>query len=140
VEGPENVAPKLPPAVIIHGLADARDALALGLPLTLLSAPGAAVYAGVGWWIALIAAAHAEHPHPAFTDILDCADSPGRAAEAIREGQRQVVLVGTPRLLLERVEALAAECGAVVLAEAPPALDLAQPGARRRLAGWLGPT
>jgi hypothetical protein len=133
------VVPELPPAVIIHGLADARDALALGLPLTLLSAPGAAVYAGVGWWRALIAAARAEHPHLVFADILDCADSPGRAAEAIREGQRQVVLIGTPPLLLERVEVLAAECGATVLTEAPRALDLAPPGARRRLAAWLAP-
>lgn len=131
--------PELPPAVTIHGLADARDALALGLPLTLLSAPGTAVYAGVGWWLALIAAARSEHPDLAFSDILDCADSPGRAAEAIREGQRRVVLIGTPPQLLERVEALAAECGAMVLAEVPPALDLAQPGARRRLAGWLAP-
>jgi hypothetical protein len=131
--------PEPPPAVIIHCLADARDALAVGLPLILLSAPGAAIYAGVGWWRALIATAHSEHRHLAFADILDCADAPGRAAEAMREGQRRIVLTGTPPLLRERVEALAAECGAVVLTAAPPALDLARPGARRRLAEWLAP-
>jgi hypothetical protein len=131
--------PEPPPAVIIHCLADARDALALGLPLILLSAPGAAIYAGVGWWHALMAAARAEHPHRTFADILDCADAPGRAAEAIREGQRLVILIGTPPLLLERVEALALECGAVILASAPPALDLARTGALRRLAEWLAP-
>ena len=38
----------LPPAVVVHGLAMARQALEPGLPLTFLSAPGAGIYAGVG--------------------------------------------------------------------------------------------
>ncbi len=66
----------LPPAVVIHGLAMARQALAPGMPLTFLSAPGAGSYAGVGWWRAVIAAAGAPTGTP---DILDCGDAPGRA-------------------------------------------------------------
>ena len=42
------------PAVIVHGLGDARLALSVGLTVTLLSAPGAALYAGCGWWRALV--------------------------------------------------------------------------------------
>src|SRR5689334_18677107 len=42
------------PAVVIHGLADARTVLAAGSPVTFLSAPGAALFAGCGWWRALI--------------------------------------------------------------------------------------
>ncbi len=51
---------RFPPAVIVHGLDDARAALAPGRPVTLLSAPGAALYAGCGWWRALVRLAQAE--------------------------------------------------------------------------------
>lgn len=127
-----------PPAVVVHGLADARDALAPGLPVTLVSAPGAALYAGAGWWTALMAAARAEHPDRSFDDLLDCGDAPGRAAEALRAGQRLIVLRGVTPALHERVRLMAEALGAVLLPEMPEALDLARPSARRRLSGWLG--
>jgi hypothetical protein len=121
---------KLPPAVIVHGLAQARRAVAAG-PVTLLSAPGAAVYAGCGWWRAVVEASLTPGP-----DVLDCADAPGRAMEALRAGCRIIVLdPGVPAWGL--VAARAATLGARVLAIAPPALDLAAPGAMRRLAAWL---
>jgi hypothetical protein len=119
--------------VMIHGLADARFVLGLGQAVTLLSAPGAAVYAGVGWWRAVVVAARAEQPDAPFDDILDCGDAAGRAAEAIRAGQRRLILTTASSPLRLRVLALAEECGAVVWPEAPPALDLAVPGMRRRL-------
>lgn len=125
---------KLPPAVIVHGLNDARAALAPGLPVTLLSAPGAALYAGVGWWRAVVAAAAADVPAP--PDILDCGAAPGRVLEALRSGQRLLVLRARPDVfadLAERAESL----GAILLALPPPALDLAVPGAQRQLAAWL---
>jgi hypothetical protein len=125
------------PAVMIHGLADARIALAPGLPVTLVSAPGAALYAGAGWWTALLAAVRAEHSGRAFEDILDCGDAPGRAAEALRAGQRHLVLHAAPPGSYERVRLMAVELGAVLRPTMPEALDLSQPGARRRLAGWL---
>ena len=80
------------PAVVVHGLADARTVLAVGAPVTLLSAAGAALYAGCGWWRALIARARAEHPDIPIDDILDCADAPGLALGALRIGQRRIVL------------------------------------------------
>jgi hypothetical protein len=125
------------PAVIIHGAEDGRRALALDLPVTLCSAPGAALYAGAGWWCAMMALLRAERPARAFEDILDCGDVPGRAAEALRAGQRLLVLDGAAPAMADRVRRMALECGATVLAAMPPALDLAQRGALRRLPAWL---
>jgi hypothetical protein len=120
-----------PPAVIIHGLADARLALSLARKVTLLSAPGAGLYAGCLWWRALIAAAEADGP--AF---LDCADAPGRAMEALRLGIRGVILACESDLFAA-VGGIAQERDAVLLAEAPPALDLAALGVGRKLGAWL---
>jgi hypothetical protein len=125
----------LPPAVMVHSLAQARAALAPGLPVTLLSAPGAALYAGVGWWRAVVAAASAGAPPPPH--ILDCATAAGRALEALRAGQTRLVL-RAPAPVFAEVACLAAAQGATLLAAAPPSLDLATPAALRRLAAWLG--
>jgi hypothetical protein len=84
------------PAVIVHGLGDALAALAgaeaKGARVTLLSAPGAALYAGCGWWRALVQAARAEHPNVPCIDILDCADGTGQAMAALRTGLTRLVL------------------------------------------------
>ena len=126
----------VPPAVIVHGLADARAALAPGLPVTLLSAPGAALYAGCLWWRSLVLMARDERPDVTMLDILDCADGSGQAMAALRVGLSRLVLwPSAPGW--EAVAAIAAKRGGFVLAEAPPALDLAEPGAMRRLQVWL---
>lgn len=126
----------LPPAVTVHGLADARAALRPGYPVTLLSARGAALHAGCLWWRELIAAARAAHPATPVQDVLDCAAAPGAAMAALRAGQRLLVLdADCPAFAA--VRGAAATLGARVLPAAPPALDLARPGARRHLARWL---
>ena len=129
---------------MIHGLADARQALGAVLQAgrrhaTLLSAPAAACYMGPAWWRALVAAASSEHPGLAVTDLLDCDDAAGRAVEALRLGQRQLILSAScPQrgAILER----AAPLGALVHASRPVALDLADRDAGRRLAAWLLPS
>ena len=119
-----------PPAVVVHGLDQARTALRPGLPVTLLSARGAALYAGCGWWRALVTAAAAAE------EILDCADAPGHAMAALRLGQRTLILdADCPAFAA--VAAAASTLGAHVLAERPEALDLAEPAANRRLIAWL---
>ncbi len=124
------------PAVIVHGLAGARSALSPGLPVRLLSAEGAALSMGVGWWQALVAAARAAHPGTPCADILDCADSPGRAMAALRMHQSALVLApDTPGVAA--IARIAAAQGAVLLTERPPALDLGRPGAARALSAWL---
>ena len=103
------------PAVVVHSLADAQRALAAGQPVTLLSAPGAGLYAGRAA-AALVKAARAAHPDVPCIDILDCADGSGQALAALR--------IGVTRLILwpeapgrDAVVAIAENQGGFVLAE-----------------------
>jgi hypothetical protein len=124
------------PAVIVHGMADAEAALAPGLPVTLLSAPGAAAFAGCLWWREAVAAARGAFPDTAATDVLDCADASGQAMAALRSGVCRLVLwADAPGW--RGVVAIAREQGGFVVAQAPPALDLGQRNATRRLMEWL---
>ncbi len=129
----------LPQAVVVHGVQMAQLAVATAAPLggalTLLSAPGAGAYAGVGWWQALVALAC---PQGQVAHVLDCGEAPGRALEALRAGQRLLVLRCQPRVWQDLAERATAN-GGVLLAEPPAALDLGQPGATRRLRQWLAP-
>jgi hypothetical protein len=111
---------ELYPAVIVHGLGDAVSALARGEPVTLLSAPGAALYAGCAWWLALVEAAGTAHPNTTCIDILDCADGTGQAMAALRIGLTRLVLwPDAPGR--DAVVAIAEARGGFVLAEAPTA-------------------
>lgn len=124
----------LPPAVVVHGLKHARLALAPGRPVLLLSGPGAAGYAGAGWWRAMIAAALAERPAgPAMPDALDCGSQAGRALEALATRCRIIILHPCPAfpVIVERA------AGALVLPARPASLDLGQPGGAYRLEAWL---
>lgn len=124
------------PAVVVHGLADVRRVLDLGVPATLLSAAGAALYTGCGWWRALVERARAEYTAVAIDDILDCADASGYALGALRVGQRRIVLhADAPGR--SAVVAIAGSLGGEVLAVRPPALDMADRNAARRLHDWL---
>ncbi|HEY1412467.1 MAG TPA: hypothetical protein VGF36_10010 [Rhodopila sp.] len=124
------------PAVIVHGLADANAALAPGLPVTLLSASGAALFAGCAWWAAIVAAARAGNPQTEAMDILDCADASGTAMGALRTGVHRLILwPEAPGW--DAVAAVAGQAGGFILPEPPPALDLSQHNAIRRLHTWL---
>ena len=122
-----------PPAVIIHGLADARLAVAPGRAVTLLSAPAAGLYAGCLWWRSVIDPVRRD----GVIDVLDCADAAGQAMAALRTGACRLILwPDTPGWAA--VAEIAARQGGWLLPEPPEALDLAQPGAARRLPAWLG--
>jgi hypothetical protein len=111
---------QLYPVIIVHGLGDALAGLANGLPITLLSAPGAASGAGCGWWKALVAEAQAAYPAVACVDILDCADATGHALAALRIGLSRLVLwPEAPGR--DVVVAAAAALGGFVLPAAPVA-------------------
>ena len=124
------------PAVVIHGLAHALTVLGIGRAVTLLSAPGAALFAGCGWWRAVIERARGEYPGVSIDDILDCADAPGLALGALRIGQRRLVLSPTSPCW-QSVATIAASLGGEVLGSRPPALDMADRNAARRLHDWL---
>ena len=132
----EGATAAAPPAVIIHGIADARTVLALGQPVTLLSAPGAGVYAGAGWWKALTDQARRECPDAVFDDVLDCADSAGAAMAALRVGVNTLILWNSVAAWPAVAEIAAGMSGAV-LPVPPAALDMADRGAIRRLEAWL---
>jgi hypothetical protein len=124
------------PAVIVHGLADATAALSLGLPVTLLSAPGAGLFAGCQWWREMVARARVACPDTEFIDILDCADASGAAVGALRSLICRLVLWPDAPGWTE-VAAIAAAQGGFVLVQAPEALDLRERNAIRRLPAWL---
>jgi hypothetical protein len=124
------------PAVVIHGLADARAVLTFGVSVTLLSAPGAALFAGCAWWRALVGLVRAEFADVTINDILDCADASALAVGALRIGQRAIVLEpAAPGW--ESVVAIATSLGAEVLDHRPDAIDLSKPAEAGRLHDWL---
>ncbi|EKN00143.1 MULTISPECIES: hypothetical protein [Acidocella] len=121
----------LPPAVMVHGLSAARMALAPGLAVTLLSAPGAALIMGAAWWCALLR--DSGHAGPS---LLDCADAPGRAAEALALGCQGLILAPCPAW--PEIATQARRNGAILLATAPAYLELRLKPCEKRLISWLG--
>nr|WP_295743484.1 hypothetical protein [uncultured Acidocella sp.] len=121
----------LPPAVMVHGLKAARMALAPGLAVTLLSAPGAALAMGAAWWCALLR--DSGHAGPA---LLDCADAPGRAAEALALGCQGLILAPCPAW--PEIAGLARRNRAILLPAAPAHLELRLKPCEKRLISWLG--
>ena len=118
------------PAIIVHSLDHTRAALAAarraGRPVTLVSAPGAALYAGAGFWKAMIEQGRTEFPEADCRAILDCGDDAGVALGALREGIAAIAFHGPPRVHVKIVD-IAKKLGAAVLRDAAagaPALDL----------------
>ena len=121
------------PAMVVHGRGHAAWALSIaaGRPVLLVSAPGAALNAGSGWFKAVLDQAAAKHPGAPFQAALDCAAAPGAALAALRAGFRLVIFdLGHPAAA--SVLAAAAEAGAEVLGTMPIALDMAGLDPRRR--------
>jgi hypothetical protein len=133
--------PREPRAVTVHGLEDAlaaaAAAAALGRPVRLLSAPGAAAYAGAGWFAALVRLARQRQPQAALAATLDCGDRPELVQGALRAGLDDLVFTG-PAAVAARLADIAGQRGARLRRRRPPALDLAgvaDPAAACR--GWL---
>jgi hypothetical protein len=84
--------------IVIHSLAHAVGALKAaaraGRPITLLSAPEAGIYAGPGWFRALVEAAREAAPEAFCTAILDCGEQAGAALAAIRAQVEGIVFTG----------------------------------------------
>ena len=113
--------------VIVHSLEHARMAMAaaasLGTEVTLLSAPGAGIYAGPLWFKAVVEEAAAAHPGVPVTAVLDCGDAPGTVLAALRAGFRHVVFTG-PDETRTRLAEIAAQSGAAIETRMEGALDL----------------
>jgi hypothetical protein len=115
-------------AIVVHDLAHGRAAFAaaaeLGVPVTVMSAPGAALSLGVGYFAALIATLRREFPAVAATAVLDCGDAPGLALAALRHGV-EGVRVKAPRAALARIADIAKQSGGALVTGRVAALDLA---------------
>jgi hypothetical protein len=114
-------------AITIHGLADARAALAaaqaLRVPVTLISGPGGGSYAGPGWFNEVVRAAQEAYPDVSVTAILDCDDAPGHALGAFRAGTRAVRFTGRADVA-GKLRDIATQLGAELITEDVESLDL----------------
>lgn len=114
--------------VVVHSLEHARAALAaadgLGVPVTLISAEGAAGTLGPLVFKSIVEQARAAHPGVEAEAILDCADRPGHAAAALRAGFAKLRFAGRSKAAAALC-GMAADSGAEILARRPRALDLA---------------
>jgi hypothetical protein len=121
------------PAVVVHGRAQAEWVLrvAAGRPVLLVSAPGAALNVGPGWFKAVPDQAAAKRPGAPFQAALDCAAAPGAALAALRAGFK-LVIFDLAHPAAASVLAAAAEAGAEVLGTRPEALDMAGLDPHRR--------
>lgn len=113
-------------AIVVHGLADARTALAaardLARPVVLWSAPNAGIYAGPGWFAALIDQAAAAEPGARFEAVLDCGDDAAAVTEALRTGIRRIRFAGPVAMRRKLVQIAAAQQGTLIDAR-PDAFD-----------------
>lgn len=122
-------APRL--TFIVHGIAQARLALAiaakLGLPVCLRSAEGAGLALGAPWFAAMIATATAAAPAVDAIAVLDCGPYAGAALAAFRH-HVCFVRVDVAAPVRDKLAAIAAECGARLIddAECDPVIDLDQ--------------
>ena len=128
-------------AIIVHDRGQALAALdaakTTGAPVLLLTAPGAARYAGPDYLFALVAEALAARQGTPAETAIDCGEDAGVAMAALRAGWKTLVFVG-PAAVREKIESMAEQMGAAVLADAPEAVDIGTgPDAGKRASAWL---
>jgi hypothetical protein len=116
------------PVIIVHSLAHAVAALSAaaecGRAIVIASAPDAGIYAGPGWFGALVKAAREAVPAASATALLDCGDDAGAAQAAIGGGIEGIVYTGRADVAA-RLADIAGQRGAIFLTTRPePALDL----------------
>ncbi|HYH39720.1 MAG TPA: hypothetical protein VD860_15985 [Azospirillum sp.] len=115
--------------VRVHGLEDACGALeaaaARGLPAVLVGPPGG----GALWLLRMAEAARAAVPGAGCVVVHDCGDRAGEALGALAAGATHVLFTGPP-VVAERLAAIAADRGAVVLRELPSPCGPVRPAPR----------
>jgi delta 1-pyrroline-5-carboxylate dehydrogenase len=116
------------PAIVVYTLAHTvgalRAAARTGRPVTLTSATDAGIYAGPGWFGAVLEAAREAVPKAVFSALLDCGDQPGAALAAIRAQVESVIFTGRGDVA-RRLADIAAQHGVRLVTGRPTArLDL----------------
>ena len=109
------------PAVIVHSTAHVRlvreSAARLGMCPLLLTAPGAAAYAGVAYLKEMATLA------PELDAVIDCGSEAGLAMAAIRVGWRDLHVAGD-EVVLTKIGDMLDQVGGRLRRDLPPALDL----------------
>ncbi|MFZ3238316.1 MAG: hypothetical protein WA184_23450 [Stellaceae bacterium] len=117
------------PVIVVHTLAHSVGALRAAMRadrrVILASAEHAGIYAGPGWFRALVAAAREAVPDArCAAALLDCGDRPGAALAAIRAAVEGVIFTGHADVA-RRLAEIAARQGVGFVTERPAtALDL----------------
>jgi hypothetical protein len=129
------------PCITVHSLDQAEAALRAaadaGGTLTLLSAPGAAAYAGPGWFVQLLGQLPAEPKQALACAYLDCGPRPGDVLAAYRAGVPGVIFTGRADVA-DKLRALADAHGIAFRTERPEALELLDArDPERAVAGYL---
>mgnify|MGYP003655974145 FL=1 len=121
-----------------HAVAALAAASAAGVPARLLSARGAAAYAGPAWFRDLVAQACAAVPDARADALLDCADRAGDALAAIR-ARVPAIAIDLPAATATRIADMAAQAGVeIAVWDDSGALDLAgHADPRRACEEWL---
>jgi len=105
--------------VVIHSLEDALaviDAMADDASrVCLISAPGAVASLGSMAFVEIVRAVRAAYPTKQIDAILDCADAPGLALNALRHGAEIIRLEADPAVIA-KVQAIADVSNARVIA------------------------
>lgn len=109
-----------------HACAALEAAVALSVPVTLVSASDAGLQSGPAWFASVIQQAIEAVPGAAelqLHSLLDCGDSPGCVMAAFRHGVKQVCFKGGDASR-QKLLSIADACGATLVAERPGALEL----------------
>jgi hypothetical protein len=114
-------------AIIVHDLATAEAAVAaaaaVGVPVALCSAPGAAAYLGAPLFREIVDRARAKFPDADAVAVLDCGRDAGYALAAWRCGIERV-RVDVPAPARAAIADIGRRWSAGVESDTTPALDL----------------
>lgn len=131
-------------AIIFHSLAHARAALGAaresGVEICLVTAPGAARYAGPDHLKKIIDLALAEFEGEAPGVLIDCGENAGPAMSALRAGWKALAFSGEPAVR-RKIADMAAQCDARLVDRPADALDLLdEPNPDAACRRWLSAT
>ncbi len=114
-------------AIIFHSLAHALAALGAaretGVDMCLVTAPGAARYAGPDHLKKIVDLALAEFEDAPPDVVIDCGADAGPAMSALRVGWKALAFSGEPALK-RKIADMASQCGARLMDRPADALDL----------------
>ena len=115
-------------ALVFHSLAQAETILCVaadtGCAVLLISAEGAAAYAGAPWFVGIVRslAAYAADSRPTWSAWLDCGPWPGLVVEALEVGAQHLVFTGDTAYAA-KLDDLARQRAAVLRLTRPASVD-----------------